>query len=193
MVGHYFGLVSGTISASTTGAVAIKDSERLQTVNLAGNYISYTISSSAAYYITKPHLNLEPSKFECDQGHYNTTTVRAQIEISLRGCPFGFTITEGPPGIFACQCTPKPAISHCLIDSTMIIKSKYSATNDYCPLDYCNSLFKISSHHTLITLIKMSSVSTTGLGYSVVPAQRDGAWYWEALNVVRSAPMCGCS
>ena len=29
----------------------------------------------------------------------------------------------------------------------------------------------------------MSSVSTTGLGYSVAPAQRDGAWYWEAQNV----------
>ena len=39
----------------------------------------------------------------------------------------------------------------------------------------------------------MSNISTTGQEYSVVPAQKDGAWFLEALNVVRGAPMSGCS
>ena len=175
LVGQAFGSIPGTVSASTVG-VSIDDTERAQEVGISGKNISYTLSSSTAFSnIIKAYLNLQPIKSGCDPNYLDM--VNAQIEISFSDCPFGFNIVNSSTRGFACQCTPKSAISSCLIDSQIIIKKRYSwvgmiqthnhsylATNDYCPLDYCNStLQNITSYPDHLDQDKQCQFNRTGI------------------------------
>ena len=84
------------------------------------------------------------------------------------------------------KCFSNPVILYCDIQSPAIVKRMYSwlgmfelnnhsylATNDYCPLDYCKSSFLAVKSNAHNLMAKMSSVSTTGLEFSVAPAHRD--------------------
>ena len=152
VVGEEKGAVSGTVSAYTIGGVAINDSEKAQVVDISGSNIKYTIYSSKADNPINGYLVLQPIKYGCSIAGY---LVHSRVEISFSNCYFGFNNSVISSGAFACQCISNSVISSCSIQSQTITKRRYSwlgifevnnrsylATNDFCPLDYCNSAFQ---------------------------------------------------
>lgn len=198
VLGLQNGSVAGTVLAAPMGSVGILDSEKTQEVGLSGSYVTYTVYLTQEYTIIPYNsILLQPDR---DCSYYTVV-----VNISFRNCPFGFNNMKNNRGMFECQCSLNSVLSNYSIDSQTITKKRHSwigmfqlnnhsylAAMITVHLIIASLIFKISSH-TLMALIKTSSVNTTGLGYSVVLAQRGGAWYWEALNVVRSALTCGCS
>ena len=152
VVGEYLGFVAGTVLADVIEGGAINDTEKVQEIGLSGGKVTYQIYSSSDH-TNHARLNLQPVQYGCN--HLDTLS-KAVVEITFFDCPFGFIYTNSSPGKFECQCNSNPAITSCSITSQTITKRRYSwvgmfelnnhsylATNDFCPLDYCNSMLDI--------------------------------------------------
>ena len=155
VVGRSLGSVSGTVTAGTKGGAAIEEVEKLQTVDISGRNITYTVYSPSSLHMSRSYLILEPLKYSCSES-YNFPA-KTKIEIFFSDCPFGFNITKKTAiKGFECQCDySNPDISNCSIESRTITKRKHSwlgmiqrsnrsylASTAYCPFDYCNSSFQ---------------------------------------------------
>ena len=159
VVGQMNGLVSGIVKARVEGS-CIDESERVQTVNISGENLTYTVypslnSSDNATLKLSADVDSDTSTNEYIH-HFKS----AEIMIKYKECPFAFSKTNNHNG--TCQCTADSAIDDCSIEGQNIIKKKgtwigmlkidnltYLATSYHsnCPLDYCDP--EVSSVHSL--------------------------------------------
>ena len=168
VVGQSFGSVPGTVFASIEGSATVDEHEKVQTVNITGENVTYTVYSLQADNFTDNeytlYLNVGP--FSDTSAHeFSKRYLPAEIKIHFKDCPFGFINTEiNSKSQYACQCASlNRAIINCSIQDQTIIKQEYSwlgefrldnqtylASSKYCPLDYCDSSFiyiKSSADH----------------------------------------------
>ncbi len=156
VVGQCYGSVSGTVSASIEGGVAIEEREKVQTVSRNGESITYTVYAAKGSVHT-PSLNLQ-ADIDSDSSGFQRYSP-AMVHITFKDCPFGFRETSINSSLI-CQCSLNNIVTNCSIVSQTITKRSYSwigmfelnnhtylATDNNCPLDYCNSTFRdIKSH-----------------------------------------------
>ena len=158
VVGQIRGAVSGIVKASVEGAF-MNESERLQTVNISGESLTYTVYPSPKLYNSGEEATLK-LRADVDSDTSTNEYVRrlspAIIKIKYKKCPFGFTMNTTT---MSCQClVTNFAVEHCYIENQIITKSTtawigkiynqtHFASSKHCPLDYCDS--EVSSLHSL--------------------------------------------
>ena len=153
VVGQSYGSVRGTVSASPSQNVAINPKEELQSIDMSGSNVTYTIFSTQVS--EEGYLNLLPVKFACTYGI--NSDQESQINVTFRPCPFGFSMNEREDDSmkFECQCNRHPVIASesCSLESQTISKKSglswlgtivlnnhtYLAGSSFCPFDYCDS------------------------------------------------------
>ena len=159
VVGQVKGSVSGTVLASFAGQEgSINFSDEVQTVNISGENLTYTIYSRQHDIETRKEIcmNLEVDVVnDRDVNEYILRYPPAVLKINFIKCPFGFSITNvsktNVPQ-YSCQCEFREIapLEACSIDDRTIRKKNHAwvgvfsiynkthlATSDYCPLDYC--------------------------------------------------------
>ena len=159
VVGQMNGSVSGIVKASVEGG-RVNESERVQTVNISGESLTYTVYPSPKLYNSGEEATLK-LRADVDSDTSTNEYVRrfepATITIKYKKCPFGFIMNTTT---MSCQClVTNFAVEHCNIENQIITKYKtawigmidnqahYFATSKHCPLDYCD--FNVRSVHSL--------------------------------------------
>ena len=158
VVGQMNGSVSGVVKASMKGA-SINESERVQTVKISGENLTYTVyPSKLGKEVT---LNLKADlDSDTSTNEYVNRFEPALIKVKYKECPFGFIIPKNTT-IMSCQClTSNMPVKHCIIEKQTISKSPtawigmyntdnktHLVTSTRCPLDYCDP--EVSSVHSL--------------------------------------------
>lgn len=153
LTGELGGSVSGTVLTSTEGNFTIARQDGIQAVNMTGGIVKYTVYSIEPAYEGEGYLIVRAADYDCSVG----SSPVAEVHLTFIDCPFGFVNTKvevDGSEAFGCNCNQNPLIVTCSIESQTITKLKYSwvgmferdnsfylATNDYCPLNYCNSTF----------------------------------------------------
>ena len=149
VVGQMNGSVSGIVKASVEGA-SVNESERVQTVNISGESLTYTVYPSPKQYNSDEEATLK-LRADVDSDTSTNEYVHhfepAMITIKYKKCPFGFTINTTT---MSCQCLVKDhAVEDCNIENQIIIKTKsawignidnqtHFVSSKHCPLDYCD-------------------------------------------------------
>ena len=156
VVGQMNGAVSGIVNASVEGA-CIDESKRLQTVNISGESLTYTVYPSPKIYNFGEEATLKLRADVISTNKYAHHFEPAVIKIKYKKCPFGFTMSTRK---LSCQCLKNHRVKHCRIENQIITKFKtawigmydidnqtHFATSKHCPLDYCDP--EVSSVHSL--------------------------------------------
>ena len=162
VVGQMNGSVSGIVKASVERA-SIDESERVQTVNISGESLTYTVYPSPKQYNSGEEATLK-LRADVDSDTSTNEHVRhfkpAEIMIKYKECPFAFSKADNHNN--TCQCTADFVIDDCSIEAQNITKMKgtwigmlkinnltYLATSYHsnCPLDYCDP--EVRSVHSL--------------------------------------------
>ena len=149
VVGQMYGSVSGIVRASIEGASVNNESERVQTVNISGESLTYTVYPSPKQYNSGEEVTLKLRADVDSDTSINEYVhhVPATITIKYLKCPFGFTMYTTK---ISCQClVTNFAVEHCNIVNQIITKSTtawigkidnqtHFASSKHCPLDYCD-------------------------------------------------------
>ena len=149
VVGQMNGSVSGIVKASVEGG-SINESERVQTVNISGESLTYTVYPSPKQYYSGEEATLK-LRADVDSDTSTSEYVHrfepATITIKYKKCPFGFIMNITT---MSCQCLVTDfAVEHCNIENQIITKSTtawigkmdnqtHFASSKHCPLDYCD-------------------------------------------------------
>ena len=173
--GESGGFVSGTVLTGIEGNAVIPYEDKLQSVDMTGGNLTYTIYSTNQFEEEVAHLTLRPTNYDCSVGNSPV----ADIKLNFIDCPFGFENTKfevSSSNGFRCQCIANPVIFTCSIDNQTITKQKYSwvgmfqrdnktylATNENCPLDYCNSFLDIKSLQENLSQDEQCQYNRTGV------------------------------
>ena len=212
VVGQVKGSVSGTVLASFSGQEgSINFSDKLQTVSISGENLTYTIYSTQHNIETNKEIcmNLEVDMVnDRDIGEYILHYPPAVLKINFIKCPFGFSITNvsktNVPR-YSCQCEFRESapLEACSIDDRTIRKKNHAwigvfsihnkthlATSDYCPLDYCEPAVRdIKSTAYTLDQDDQCRYNRTGVLCGSCPANWSlvlGTW-----NVARSVQIFG--
>ena len=155
VVGQMNGAVSGIVKASVEGG-SFNESEKVQTVNISGEILTYTVYPSPKQYNSGEEATLKLRADDTSTNEYTHNFKPATIKIKYKKCPFGFILITT---IMSCQCLVTDfAVEHCNIENQIITKSKTAwigkidnqtnlASSKHCPLDYCDA--NVSSVHSL--------------------------------------------
>ena len=157
VVGQMNGSVSGIVKASVDES-RIDESERVQTVNISGESLTYTVYPSPKQYNSGEEATLKLGAdvdSDTSTNEYVHHFEQATIKIEYKECPFGFIMNTTT---MSCQCLVTDfAVKHCNIEKLIITKFKtawigmykqtHLATSNDCPLDYCDP--EVSSIHSL--------------------------------------------
>ena len=158
VVGQMNGAVSGIVKASVKGG-RVNESERVQTVDISGEILTYTVYPSPKQYNSGEEATLK-LRADVDSDTSTNEYVHhfepATITIKYKKCPFGFIMNITA---MSCQCLVKDyAVEHCNIENQIITKSITAwigkidnqtgvASSKHCPLDYCDP--EVNSAHSL--------------------------------------------
>ena len=150
LVGQMNGSVSGIVKASVEGG-RVNESERVQTVNISGENLTYTVYPSNHMYPGEEIILILKADVDSDisTNKYVRRFEPASINIKIKVCPFGFTMNTAK---MSCQCLVTDfAVEHCNIEIQIISKSTkawigmydidnqtHFSTSKHCPLDYCD-------------------------------------------------------
>ena len=158
VVGQMNGSVSGIVKASVKGG-SVNESERVQTVNISGESLTYTVYPSPKQYNSGEEATLKlraDVDSDTSTNEYVHRFEPATITIKYEKCPFGFIMNTTT---MSCQClVTDSAVEHCNIENKIITKSITAwigkidnqtgfASSKHCPLDYCDP--EVNSAHSL--------------------------------------------
>ena len=158
VVGQMNGSVSGIVKVSVEGG-RVNESERLRTVNISGESLTYTVYPSPKQYNSGEEVTLKlraDVDSDTSTNEYVHRFEPATITIKYEKCPFGFIMNTTT---MSCQClVTNFAVEYCNIKNKIITKSATAwigkidnqtgfASSKHCPLDYCD--FVVNSIHSL--------------------------------------------
>ena len=157
VVGQMNGSVSGIVKASVERA-SIDESESVQTIDISGESLTYTVYPSPKQYNSGEEATLKlraDVDSDTSTNEYVHRFEPATITIKYKKCPFGFIMNTNK---MSCQClVTNLAVEDCNIENQIITKSTTAwigmynqtqfTTSNNCPLDYCDP--EVSSIHSL--------------------------------------------
>ena len=175
VVGQMNGSVSGIVKACVEGG-RVNESERVQTVNISGESLTYTVYPSPNKNISGEEATLK-LRADVDSDTITNDYVRhfepATITIKYKKCPFGFIMNTTT---MSCQCLVTDfAVKHCNIENQIITKSTTAwigkidnqtgfASSKHCPLDYCDpEVSSVHSHNDSLDQDKQCRYNRTGV------------------------------
>ena len=175
VVGQMNGSVSGIVKASVKGG-RVNESERVQTVNISGESLTYTVYPSPNKNISGEEVTLK-LRADVDSDSITNDYVHhfepATITIKYKKCPFGFIMNTTT---MSCQCLVTDfAVKHCNIENQIITKSTTAwigkidnqagfASSKHCPLDYCDpEVSSVHSHNDSLDQDKQCRYNRTGV------------------------------